>query len=95
MKSLIEFPSKKEYTEYLRCYFSGLAMQGLLAGHSANKLSNELLSQKAIDHANELIKQLKLYVVSGETKEAKVENDSFSSLKRFSKSKSIKLIMKK
>ena len=31
MKSRNEFTTKEEYNEYLRTYFAGLAMQGLLA----------------------------------------------------------------
>ena len=31
MKSRNEFTTKEEYNEYLRIYFAGLAMQGLLA----------------------------------------------------------------
>ena len=95
MKQIQEFISEKDYLEYLRCYYSGLALQGLLAGNSANKSTVELMALEAVNYADELIKQLKLQL-SGETDE-KVDDDSFKHFrnKHFTKSKYVKLVMKK
>ena len=65
MKSRNEFTTNEEYNEYLRIYFSGLAMQGLLAncnggmtsGGSRTFSPNEI-SKLAVIHAEELLKQL-------------------------------------
>ena len=65
MKSRNEFTTNEEYNEYLRIYFAGLAMQGLLAnsyggmtsGGSRTFSPNEI-SKLAVIHAEELLKQL-------------------------------------
>ena len=65
MKSRNEFTTNEEYNEYLRIYFAGLAMQGLLAnsyggmtsGGSRTFSPNEI-SKLAVLHADELLKQL-------------------------------------
>lgn len=64
MKSLTDFPNKKEYYEYLRPYFAGLAMQGLLSkeGWSERQINentlNETICKAAIKMADELLTQL-------------------------------------
>jgi hypothetical protein len=60
MKSVTEFPNIREYQEYLRTHFAGLAMQGILS--NTNTLltvrnSNDY-AEMAIDFADELLKQL-------------------------------------
>ena len=65
MKSRNEFTTNEEYNEYIRIYFAGLAMQGLLAncnggmtsGGSRTFSPNEI-SKLAVLHADELLKQL-------------------------------------
>mgnify|MGYP000603184561 CR=1 FL=1 len=72
MKSRNEFTTNEEYNEYLRIYFAGLAMQGLLANPQywkrvyktlsslkANKDSIEcVFTQFSIKLADEILKQL-------------------------------------
>ena len=66
MKSRNEFTTKEEYNEYLRTYFSGLAMQGMLSNPGTSNylkgnidlLVPELVSKFAIEYAEELLKQL-------------------------------------
>jgi len=45
MKSRYDFTTEQDYREYLRFYFSGMAMQGLLA----NSKTGELLAHKQED----------------------------------------------
>ncbi|AQX00449.1 hypothetical protein [Elizabethkingia anophelis] len=96
MKQIQEFKSEKDYLEYLRCYYSGIALQGLLAGNLAKKSTVELMAVEAVNYADELIKQLKLQL-SGEMVDEKVDDDSFKHFrnKHFTKSKYVKLVMKK
>ena len=56
MKSRNEFTTNEEYNEYLRIYFAGLAIQGLLASNSGQ--TTKYLVKKAIESADELLKQL-------------------------------------
>ena len=65
MKSRNEFTTTEEYNEYLRIYFAGLAMQGLLANCNGGMTSggNRIfspngISELAVLHADELLKQL-------------------------------------
>lgn len=65
MKSRNEFTTKEEYNEYLRIYFAGLAMQGLLANCNGGMTSggNHVfspngISELAVLHADELLKRL-------------------------------------
>ena len=65
MKSRNEFTTNEEYNEYLRIYFTGLAMQGLLANCNGGMTSggNHVfspngISELAVLHADELLKQL-------------------------------------
>ena len=72
MKTRNEFTTNEEYNEYLRIYFAGLAMQGLLANPQywkrvyktlsslkANKDSIEcVFTQFSIKLADEILKQL-------------------------------------
>ena len=63
MKSRNEFTTNEEYNEYLRIYFAGLAMQGLISSCDwnvtfFNKDLIEATSKNAIDLADELLKQL-------------------------------------
>ena len=65
MKSRNEFTTNEEYNEYLRIYFVGLAMQGLLANCNGGMTSggNHVfspngISELAVLHADELLKQL-------------------------------------
>ena len=60
MKSRNEFTTKEEYNEYLRTYFAGLAMQGILSNPSSI-----IIDLKDIDKVNfsliiadKLLKQL-------------------------------------
>ena len=47
MKSRNEFTTNEEYNEYLRIYFAGLAMQGLLASNSGQ--TAKYIVKKAIE----------------------------------------------
>ena len=63
MKSRNEFTTRDEYDEYLRIYFAGLAMQGLLMnlmqhGHFGNSVHDPMVAEMAIICADELLKQL-------------------------------------
>ena len=72
MKARNEFTTNEEYNEYLRIYFAGLAMQGLLANPQywkrvyktlsslkANKDSIEcVFTQFSIKLADEILQQL-------------------------------------
>ena len=62
MKSRNEFTTTEEYNEYLRIYFAGLAMQGLIAGRWAcpDNVPNdvETIVKQAVIHADQLLKQL-------------------------------------
>ena len=49
MKSRNEFTTNEEYNEYLRIYFSGLAMQGLLANPQYWKRVYKTLSSLKAD----------------------------------------------
>ena len=62
MKSRNEFTTNEEYNEYLRIYFAGLAMQGLMSSFTENAENGfygtkEVVST-AIEYADELLKQL-------------------------------------
>ena len=65
MKSRNEFTTNEEFNEYLRIYFAGLAMQGLLANCNGGMTSGgshvfspDGISELAVLHADELLKQL-------------------------------------
>ena len=63
MKSRNEFTTNEEYNEYLRIYFAGLAMQGLLAlpykgTYSSLDEGIERICKFSIKFADELLKQL-------------------------------------
>ena len=62
MKSRNEFTTNEEYNEYLRIYFAGLAMQGLIAGRWAcpDNVPNEVetIVEQAVIHADRLLKKL-------------------------------------
>ena len=65
MKSRNEFTTNEEYNEYLRIYFAGLAMKGLLANCNGGMTSGgshvfspDGISKLAVLHADELLKQL-------------------------------------
>lgn len=57
MKSRSDFSKEEEYKEYLRAYFSGLAMQTLL-NQTGLFSTNADACRKAVTVADELIKQL-------------------------------------
>ena len=65
MKSRNEFTTNEEYNEYLRIYFAGLAMQGMLSNSEwrttldieTNTVERALI-RDSIKYANELLKQL-------------------------------------
>ena len=56
MKSRSEFSSKEEYLNYLRVYYAGLAMQGLLATFNIHHLDD--LAIFAVSSADALITEL-------------------------------------
>ena len=61
MKSRNEFTTNEEYNEYLRIYFAGLAMQGILSNRWSMEFGNyneEEKAEMAIRQAEELLKQL-------------------------------------
>lgn len=64
MKSRNEFTTNEEYNEYLRIYFAGLAMQGILSNQSIVKglifTSGDAykIAKASIELADELLKQL-------------------------------------
>ena len=63
MKSRNEFTTNEEYNEYLRIYFAGLAMQGLLALPDKGTYNSfdeaiERICEVSIKFADELLKQL-------------------------------------
>ena len=64
MKSRNEFTTNEEYNEYLRIYFAGLAMQGLIstftekASYGGLGTEIEKTIEYAIYYADELLKQL-------------------------------------
>ena len=64
MKSRNEFTTNEEYNEYLRIYFAGLALQGLIssftekASYGGWGTEMEATIKCAIDYADELLKQL-------------------------------------
>ena len=63
MKSRNEFTTNEEYNEYLRIYFSGLAMQGLLALPDKGTYGSfdeaiERICEVSVKFADELLKQL-------------------------------------
>ena len=63
MKSRNEFTTNEEYNEYLRIYFSGLAMQGLLALPDKGTYGSfdeaiERICEISVKFADELLKQL-------------------------------------
>ncbi len=66
MKAIHEFPYKEDYKKYLRAYFAGLAMQGLLASMSEKAANGnwgseqDILAKKSIEIADELLKQLEI-----------------------------------
>lgn len=57
MKSKLDFNSDKEYSEYLRYYFSGVAMQGLIASGATGEGKKEV-ARASVEQANELLIQL-------------------------------------
>ena len=63
MKSRNEFTTNEEYNEYLRIYFAGLALQGIIAGRKDElyKIKDETIKiyvELSIKSADELLKQL-------------------------------------
>ena len=64
MKSRNEFTTNEEYNEYIRIYFAGLAMQGLIstftekASYGGLGIEIEKTIECAIYYADELLKQL-------------------------------------
>lgn len=58
MKSEYEFPSRAEYEKYLRAYFAGLAMQGLVTFHSPNLNNGRANAEIAVIYADCLIEEL-------------------------------------
>ena len=63
MKSRNEFTTKEEYNEYLRIYFTGLALQGIIAGRKDElyKIKDgtiKIYVELSIKSADELLKQL-------------------------------------
>ena len=64
MKSRNEFTTNEEYNEYLRIYFTGLALQGLISSftekvsYSGWVTEIEETIKCAIYYADELLKQL-------------------------------------
>ena len=63
MKSRNEFTTNEEYNEYLRIYFAGLAMQGLLALPDKGTYGSfdeaiERICEVSVKFADELLKQL-------------------------------------
>lgn len=59
MKSLYDFSSADQYREYLRTYFAGLAMQGLIAGHDMyTVLSPEAKASLSVQCADALLVEL-------------------------------------
>ena len=56
--------AKKAYKAYLRVEISAMAMQGLLSGEYSKMVDaesdTEIVSEVAINYADELIKQLKI-----------------------------------
>ncbi len=69
MKSKLDFSSDEEYKEYLRSYFAGLVMQGLISSPDSekynigdgNKTDNAVGKSKfCVLMADELLKQLEL-----------------------------------
>ena len=60
MKSRNEFTTNEEYNEYLRIYFSGLALQGFCSNQEfmSNLGKTELIARSCIEIAEELLKQL-------------------------------------
>ena len=63
MKSRNEFTTNEEYNEYLRIYFAGLALQGLLALPDKGIYSSfdeaiERICEVSVKFADELLKQL-------------------------------------
>lgn len=59
MKSKNEFASEKEYNEYLRKYFAGLAMQGFISSGKHNSIPSDIC-KTSIKLADELLKQLEI-----------------------------------
>ena len=63
MKSINEFITNEEYNEYLRIYFAGLALQGLLALPDKGTYGSfdeaiERICEVSVKFADELLKQL-------------------------------------
>ncbi len=61
MKSRNEFTTNEEYNEYLRIYFSGLALQGICSNQEFLKNltgDSNLITKACIEIADELLKQL-------------------------------------
>ena len=63
MKSRNEFTTNEEYNKYLRIYFAGLAMQGLLALPDKGTYGSfdeaiERICEVSVKFADELLKQL-------------------------------------
>jgi hypothetical protein len=56
MKSRIDFNSEKDWLEYLRAYYAGLAMQGFVAANYA--LFSDQLALQAVRQASALIAEL-------------------------------------
>ena len=63
MKSRNEFTTNEEYNEYLRIYFAGLAIQGLLSLPDKGTFGSfdeaiEWMCEVSVKFADELLKQL-------------------------------------
>jgi hypothetical protein len=62
MKARHEFESLEDYKEYLRHYYAGLAMQGMLANPEleVNTTPAETIAEDAVVQADALISQLSI-----------------------------------
>ena len=58
MKSRNEFTTNEEYNEYLRIYFAGLAMQGILANSGLNNIKEESVAEISVLCADKILEEL-------------------------------------
>lgn len=56
MKSTQDFSSHEDYKKYLRTYFAGLAMQGLLASNDGRE--SDIIARHSIELADALLDEL-------------------------------------
>ena len=59
MKQRSDFTTAEDYKEYLRHYYAGLALQGLMT-HFNNVSAKEWYAARAIEVSDELINQLQI-----------------------------------